>query len=557
MTEVPFSKRRLLSVWLPDFATDRIARRRPEVRAVPTVVTLPENGRLAVVAVNRPGAVLGLAPGQGLSDARALYPGALAVEADPGGDAQAQARLADWATRYTPWAATDPAAGSFEGGLRLDIAGCAHLFGGEAALLEDLGRRLAGFGLAHRLAIAPTLGAAWAWARFGDPGQPVLDVTRPGDLADRLAPLPVAALRLPPADADMLVRLGLRRVGDLYGIPRAALAARFGDGVRRRLDQALGHESEPISPRRHRTPRAERFVANEPLLQPEDVPRILDGLLGRLCRRLEAEGLGARRLVYTLYRVDGTTAEAQVGTSRPTREAAHLARLFAPRLEGLDPDPGVDAALLSAVATDPFRPRQEQAATDGPTPGGPKPSHLSAHSPELAELIDRLANRLGPDNVFQLAPAERALPEDRSVATPALDGAPPDWSAWPATTYPPPLRLLSSPSAVEAVEEDKGATGPSPPLRGRSTDAAFETLSADSENVALPADESAPPARFHWRRQPVELAAATGPERVVGPWWAGDARWRDYWRAEDRDGRRLWLFRDLATGRWHVHGLFG
>lgn len=548
--------RRLISVWLPAFATDRIARRRPETRARPTVVILPENGRMAVVAVNRAAAALGVAPGQGLSDARALCPGALAVEAEPGGDARALAKLADWAGRYTPWAAVDPAAGSFEGGLRLDITGCAHLFGGEAALLEDLGRRLTGFGLAHRLATAPTPGAAWAWARFGAPDRPVLAPASHGELAESLAPLPVAALRLPAADADLLVRLGLRRVGDLYGLPRAALAARFGDRVRRRLDQALGHEAEPISPRRQVPPRTERFVANEPLVQPDDVARILDSLLVRLCRRLEAEGRGARRLVYTLYRVDGTTAEAAIGTSRASREPAHLARLFAPRLEGLDPDPGIDAALLAATASDLLRPHQVQVATDeGAVDGG------AGRRPELAEMIDRLANRLGSANVFQLAPQERALPEARSVSVPALDTAPTDWTAWPTESFPPPLRLFAKPQPVELPDNEpedfplKQTPTLSPQGRGDPTAPSRVSLLEAETSDPFP-QQAGPPARFRWRRRTVELAAATGPERVVGPWWAGDARWRDYWRVEDADGRRLWLFQDLASGRWHVHGLF-
>lgn len=513
--------RRYLSAWFPDFATDRIARRRPETRAIPTLAILPENGRLSVVAVNRAAAALGMMPGQGLSDARALYPGALALDADPGGDARMLAKLADWSTRYSPWAATDPAAGSFEGGLRLDITGCAHLFGGEAMLLQDLGQRLDGFGLANRLAIAPTPGAAWAWARFGEPGCPILEPGRQGALAERLAALPVAALRLPVADGEMLVRLGLRRIGDLYGIPRAALAARFGDGVRRRLDQALGHEAEPISPRRQISPRTERFVANEPLIQPGDISLMLDSLLARLCRRLEAEGRGARRLVYTLYRVDGSTAEASIGTSRASRDPAHLARLFAPRLEGLDPDPGVDAALLSATASDPFRPSQEQAATDGATQG------TALSQPELGELIDRLANRLGAENVFYLSPQECALPEARSNETPALTDAPPDWSDWPVASHDAPLRLFAKPQAVDA---DNG------PL------------------------QDSPPNRFRWRRRNFHPAEVSGPERVVGPWWTGTsgtgAAERDYWRVEDMNGRRLWMFQDVATGRWHVHGLF-
>ncbi len=530
-----------------------------------------------MAAVNRPAAEAGLGPGMALADARARGPGLAVVAADPAGDAASLSRLAAWCGRYTPWTSVD-AAGMAEpdgsGGLWLDITGCAHLFGGEAALLADLTDRLAGFGLGARAVVADTPGAAWAWARFGPSGNGARGngaggngaggsglggsgaeggILRPGAGRDHLAPLPVAALRLTPALVETLDRLGLRRIGTLYDLPRPALAARFGDGLARRLDQALGRVAEPISPRRPAAPHAARLAFPEPVARPEAIAGGLDRLLERLCARLTRQQRGARRLELTLYRVDGSTASATIGTSRPAREPAHLGRLFAPRLETLDPAPGVEILTLAATATEPFAADQVTL----PRAGGPPTPVGSGTGSELAALVDRLANRLGGGGVLRFEPRESHWPERAVVAVPvlagraltgrALAGHASGPAAWPGR--PRPLRLLPRPEAVE-VEVDAGA------------------VAADG-----------PPRHFRWRRALHHVARAEGPERIAPEWWGPEDRrartietTRDYFRIEDTKGRRLWLFHakadELPDGHdaagsawpqstWYVHGVFG
>ena len=144
--------------------------------------------------------------------------------------------LAEWCSRYSPWTAPDGA-----DGVKIEITGCAHLWGGEEALAADLAARLGRRGIAGRIAVADTPGAAWALARFAAAaaGQGAA-ITPPGEARAALAPLPMAALRLDPDTAQRLRRVGLQRMGDLYAMPRDALARRFGEEVARRLDQALG-----------------------------------------------------------------------------------------------------------------------------------------------------------------------------------------------------------------------------------------------------------------------------------------------------------------------------
>jgi protein ImuB len=507
--------RRIVAAWLPFFSINiRFNKLQNNQNHLVSLVQI-EGGRSIIVAVDARAQALGIAPGQAAADARALYPSLVTAEADPVRDRRALERLADWCGHYTPWVGIDHAVGPGEAGLFLDVTGCAHLCGGEAGLLADLARRFARFGLEARLALADSPGAAWAWSRFRPAAAPIL---APCEAASALRPLPVEALRLPAATAETLRRLGLRRIGDLAALPRAALAARFGADLLRRLDQALGRAgegaAEPIAPRRQPTPYAVRRDFAEPLMVPEALAPALARLLPRLCRLLERDGRGARRLVFTLFRIDGSCASAAIGTSRPARDPAHLARLFQPRLETLDPDPGIETLTLEAPETARFAADQ-----GGLTAAGAR----AAARPELARLVDSLANRLGAARVGYLAPQALHLPERQGRFVPAASAPAPDWSAWPATAAPLPLRLFAAPEPVDALEP---GTGP-----------------------------GAPPARFLWRGRIHRTAAARGPDRRLGAWWLGEAAARDYWAVTDAAGRRLWLCRDLATGRWHAHGL--
>lgn len=524
-------------------------------------------GRVMVAAVDARAAACGLLPGMTLADARALQPALEVRPADPAADARALARLADWCMRYTPWVATDGA-----DGLWLDVTGCAHLFGGEPALLADLANRFERFGHAIRLGLADTPGAAWAVARFAQGPAVILP---PGQQRPVLADLPVAALRLPPPVVAEFERLGLRRVGDLYPLPRAALVRRFGLEPGRRLDEALGRIEEPISPREAPTPHEVRLSFAEPIGAAESIAAALDRLLAGLCRHLTGEQLGARRLTLSLYRVDGSLERATLGTSRANRDPAALKRLFLPHLDRIDPGFGIETMTLAAPLVQAQSDLQmvlEEAQTDWqapppvlgaavspalepryvPAPASPPPSRCDASGCEagaraagdrdasgradaaqdavaaapdgLADLVDRLANDREPASLFRPAPFESYLPERAVRRASALAEPRTAWSA----DKPRPVRLLRRPEAVE-------------------TD---------------PAGTEALPALFFWRERPHRIRRIEGPERIAPEWWREEALPagpRDYYRVEDGEGRRFWLYREPTAGggmRWYLHGLF-
>ncbi len=489
-----------------------------------------EGGRLELAAVNQPAADAGLVPGLPLADARAILPALATRTWAPGEDARALVALAAWCGRYTPWAAVDgtceaPGGG---GGILLDVTGCAHLFGGEQALLADLVARLEAQGFTARAALAETIGAAWALARFATgPARPWRRVP-PGGLSDALAPLPPAALRLPPAAVELSHRLGLTRIDALYGLPAATLGPRFGLELAERLRQALGEVPETLSPLQAVPEALARRVFAEPIATAEDIARGLQSLAVELCRRLEDVQIGARRLEATVYRVDGGLRRLSLGLSRASRDPAHLSRLFAGKIEQIDPGFGIEVLTLAATRTEGLTALQ---LLLGREDGGPKGFAESAEGGEYTALIDRLGARLGPARVVRRLPCESHLPERAERSGSALEAAPktegsksvpPGSPARPAS--PRPVYLFSRPEAVEAV--------------------------------ALLPDHA--PARFRWRRLLHRVVRAEGPERIAAEWWRSDAdraeAARDYFRVEDQSGRRYWLYR--ADGRWFLHGLF-
>jgi protein ImuB len=531
--------RRVISLWLPMFATDRLRRRRTAARPAepatasigPLATITAAHGGMRVVAVNLEAAAVGVAPGMPLAEARAVLPNLAVAGADPAGDRALLESLADWCVRYTPWTAADadsPRTGGHGGdaGIWLDITGCAHLFDGEAALLADLVDRLGRFRLAAAATVADTPGAAWAVARFGGARTAII---APGDAETALAPLPIAGLRLPPATIADLDMVGLRRIGDLMALPRAPLAARFGDAVLKSVDRALGHVDEPISPRWPVPAFRVRLAFAEPIGRQEDIAATARQLLGDLCQRLEAARRGVRRLELALFRTDGTVARAAIGTARPVRDPDHLARLFREKLDGLDPGFGVETAILAATVVEPLAAVQTTLQTDAEGPGE-----------DLARLLDRLGNRLHPGNVVRLTARASHLPERACRPVPAASPAPSVDQAAAATEHRPrqprPAMLLPTPEPVQVV-------------------------------TPLP---DGPPVLMQHGRSRHRIVAAEGPERIAPEWWLEDdgltsdrlARTRDYYRLEDDAGCRLWVFREGpyradAAPRWYLHGLFG
>ncbi len=455
-----------------------------------------------------------------LADARARVPALVALPHDPAADRAWLGEIADFCDRYTPMVALTP-----EGGLVLDITGCAHLFGGEREMARDAKVRLKGLGLDTRTGLADTPEAARALARFGIPGTE--------SEAEAIARLPVTALDLDPEAEIALIRAGLRRIGDLAARPTAPLTARFGAEATARLDRLLGRAASRITPRR--PPPALSFARSfaEPIGRVSDALGALRLLAGAAERAMERRGLGGRRFEARFYRGDGQIRCIEVGTGMPVRDPGLVIRLIEARIETLadplDPGFGFDALRLEIPATDSLRPIQTAAGTPD----------AEGRAADPAEIIARLSARFGAGRVRRFLPRDSHIPERAARSLPALEAPGSDWPPPDAASPPPrPFTLLARPEPIAmTVEPPDGA-----------------------------------PLRFLWRGSRHEIARREGPERIAAEWWTapGDrAETRDYYRVEDAAGRRFWIFRAPSgegalpppeagdsPQRWFLHGLF-
>jgi len=487
--------RRWLALHLPDLATDRLARRDPALAGIAFTTWAAEGPARRLQAVNARGRGEGLLPGIAVADAQAIRPDLVLRPADPAADAALLTALAVWARRWTPLAAVDPPAG-----LLLDITGAAHLAGGEAALLREARARLAGAGFAVHAAIAGTAEAAGALARNG---QEI--VVAPGGEEAAIARLPLTCFRLEPELVTGLARFGLMRVADVLRQPRAALVRRLGPQALAALDAALGRHAVPADPVRPRAPALAEHSFPEPLLTAEALTIATGHLVAALCRDLHAAGLGARSLALDCHRVDGTRQRLGLGLGSASRDPAHLARMLRGRIERIAPGFGIERMVLSAATVEPLAPVQTGLDRDA--------------GATLAPLLDRLAQRLGHDNVFAFAPRPSHVPH-RAVrpADPhrPMPLPPPNWAQRSR-----PVRLLQQPRPVGVMAE-------------------------------LP---DGPPALLRFGQGKAQrVLRAEGPERIGGEWWAEDAPDEDYWRVETETGARLWLAR--RDGAWSLRGVF-
>lgn len=546
------SPRRILSIWFPRLGAERLLRRATDRDTRLFAVVSSEAHNQVLTSLSDRAEARGLMPGQPLRTAQALCPDLITRPQNRAAEAGFLCALGRWAERFSPLVGLDGASG-----LLLDVTGCAHLFGGEEGLIATVRQEAADLGLSLRCGLADTVGGAWALARFagqgvapvrsGDAidqearatrsraakrrhwerggGGPAVQVTSriaeiapPGLLPGMLAPLPIAALRLPPKLVTDLARIGLRRIGELADQPRAAVTRRFGPEVMLRLDQAFGHVPEPMSPSAPPPRFATRLSLPDPIGLREDVWAALTRLTERLCVLLQDKAIGTRHLRLEVFRADGTLQSVDVRLARTVDRPEAMLPLLEMQLDGIEAGFGIDMLRLEAVVTSRMETRQGES-------GMGMGRGTAEQDAVLADLITRLGGRIGLEVITRRHPAESHIPEKCATALAAAWSVPAP-TPWPWPEAPRPL-LLWLPEPVMRPEEG---------------------------------DAMQP---FRWRGRGHEVAGATGPERIAPEWWLDDPRWRsgvrDYWQVVTTRGERLWLFRAYGgqiSGGWFCQGRF-
>lgn len=497
--------KRFVSIWFRHLKTDWCIRRRPSLKEVPFVLAAPDHGRLVITATSVPAERESVYTGMSVADARAVVSNIEVLDDQPGLSTKLLKGIAEWCIRFTPAVAIDE-----PDGLMLDVSGCTPLWGDEKKYLSDIYKRIRQFGYDITIAIADTIGAAWAHARFGN-HSPVIE---PCGQKLSLLDLPPAALRIEADITERLQKLGLHQINNFIHLPRPSLRRRFGQLLLQRIDQAMGHEEEWITPVQPIEPFQERLPCLEPIVTATGIEIALQRLLEMLCKRLQEEGKGLRIATFHGYRIDGKIETIAIGTNRPSANLTHLFKLFELKIDSIEPALGIELFTLVASKVEDIVITQEKLWENT---GG-------LDDIAVSELLDRIEGKVGSNHIHRYIPAEHYWPErsfkqaasiNEKISTP--------WKL----DRPRPLQMLQHPQPIEV-------TAPIPDY---------------------------PPMLFRYKGQLHKIIKADGPERIEPEWWLQDGQHRDYYIVEDEEGKRYWLFRsghyDAAkTYQWFIHGFF-
>ena len=496
--------KRFVSIWFRHLLTDWHVRRQPALQNMPFVLAAPVHGKMMITSASPAAEAQGIRADMPLADAKAIVASLQVFDDQPERGAQLLNALGEWCIRYTPVVGVH-----LPDGLILDVSGCTHLWGGERPYLKEIITKLRAIGYDVRGAMADTIGTAWAVARYGKI-TPIIDS---GEQAAALMPLPPAALRLEEDVLARLQKLGLHQTGSFINMPRAVLRRHFGQALLSRLAQALGQETEVIEPLYPMPPYEERLPCLEPIRTATGIEIAIKVLLEQLCLRLEKEGKGLRTAILKGYRVDNRMVQTEIGTSRASHNVQHLFRLFELKIQYIEPALGIELFTLEASKVEDVAPMQEVLWIGNP----------GLKAPAVAELLDRLAGKIGEESIRRYLPAEHYWPERSIKQTTSIEEKP--TAVW-RTDKPRPILLLSKPEPIEV-------TAPIPDY---------------------------PPMLFHYKGKLHQIRKADGPERIEREWWLDGGEHRDYYNVEDAEGQRYWLFRSGHysgdQSQWFIHGFF-
>jgi protein ImuB len=497
--------RRFVVIWFPYLHTDLVARKESHLRQFPLVLKESFHGKMVIRALNLPAQRQGLYKGQSIADARAIVPDLIVKDLDAEMAGKALEKLGRWCIRFSPLVGLDP-----PDGLIMEASGCAHLWGGEDIYLQTIKEKLESFGISSRMAMADTIGMAWALSHYSALQLHRANGRTPPDFLE----LPIAGLRLDEAVQDHLMTLGLSSIRQLFALPLSVLNKRFPPSLCQRIKQCSGEEEEYFTPIELPEPFVIRLPCMEPIVTRTGVNIALERSITDLINLLQNEQQGIRKAVFTAFAADGKSYHAEIMTNRPSLNRDHLVKLFGLRLDQIKYSAGIDVFLLTATLTEAYQPAQEK-IWQGPA---------GLQHQKIAEWIDQIEMRYGKSTVSRYLPSEHHLPEKAFKESTHLQEE--SKSNWHAPTRRP-IQLVHPPEQIEV-------TAPIPDY---------------------------PPMMFRHKGKLHKIITADGPERIEQEWWVGTGKHRDYYIVEDEEGKRYWLFRsghydEAKTYSWYLHGYF-
>jgi len=489
---------RMLCVWLPNFPIQRL---RCKHFSEACVLYADSGSRTLIVAASNDARLHGIRSGMSLAEAQALHESAVFLPHDAVADASELKSLAELCYRYSPLIGLELSDDAHC--LLLDISGCGHLFDGESGLARHLVVDLAERGYFAHVAIARTIGAAWAIARYGH--------CTGSDR--RLKSLPVQALRIPDKLVSRLCEFDLQTIGQLDALPRNSLPSRFGKLINERLGQIFGHRPELLVFLSRLEPASAEWTTNEAICHPKAIQHVCTELLAELLETLKNRSEGLLRLTLRLESDTSASAVLKIGLARPTDSLKHILHVVQLKLDTSTIPEWIHSVHLEASDVSSLQVQQRSLFSS---------QEPIANGGSAGKLADRLIARLGNDGVVHPRVLPEAVPEQASSVSP-----------------------LSEPFTEMALSAGLQIASARPVFLRRP-----ETIQVTA--IA----KNGTPLHFGWSGRCYQIVCCTTVERIATGWWqeSGSIQ-RDYYQAETQSGARFWLFRD-RTGEWFLHGVF-
>lgn len=453
---------------------------------------------------------MGIRPGMLLAQAQAITSVLSVVDENSKRDRSSLQQLAVWAQRFSPLVGLEES--PEPSSLLIDVTGCSDCFGGEEKLLEQAKTSLNHLGWQARIALADTVGTAWALSHYG-PSESQFIRVMPSENQAHLRSLPLAALRLTADALDRLKKVGIEQIGQLMALPASSLPIRFGADVLLRLDQALGRVPEPLITYCPLPKIVFRHVLEYSAESVQALKQVTAMLVQRIAIELRQSCRGVRKLSCQLISVESSSFGIEVGLLRPSDDADHLLGMLCTKLENIKLISPVSEVLIEVTSDEAMIDEQMNLFEN----------ESSLRDREWLLLTEALCHRFGRNNVVIPKLIADPLPELAYRISPAAnEGTTQNEEVDEKPLRHRPIRLWPTPISLEALT----LTPPGIPklLRSRSA---------------------------NWK-----VTKAYGPERLESGWWRGKDTARDYYMVETENGSRLWVFRSLMDGHWFWHGCF-
>lgn len=489
-----------ISIHLPHLELNKLAHECTNIWAEQACVVATKIGNKDIIIdANKFAIQHNIAAGQSLTKALACFDGLTVYQHNAEQQQVTLKKIARYCLKYTPKIMLDG-----QQNLWLDATGCAHLWGGEQAMLQQIIYDFEAMGFETKLAMASNMRASTALAHKAPLTTYIHHHNKPDERASILN-LPIEYLDIDGALVAQLQRLGLRIINDLLPLKSAALVKRFGHGLLQNLNQALGHEAQAFNPYKFSQIYQVETPFSEPVMLTDYLELELKTLLIKLLKILAAEDKAPRHLTLTIFKPDHSQQHIEIGTARPDLETKNLLKLFSLHLDDLVAEFGIDKMQLTANSVEDYIPKNNDYLTD-----------RKIETTPLSHLFDHIGNRIGFDNIINYLPAQSHIPErayqrfkhgnDKSDKT------------WATTNIKRPMRLLIQPFIL--------------------FDFSFDG--------------------FDYQGEKQYIISKAGPERIAPEWWWDDPLWqdgtRDYWWLLSQTGRQFWVF-VTAKKRYFLHGL--